>query len=276
MIGNERMTARVQSALQHFAETPFYKIPLATPIAINIKEKKIFSKNTPTYTNCTEISFLRNYYHHYCIRLFLCNKKKGEDFHSFVTFTTFSRASLRLFQTFPSTSERLHPVIRALVVTRPQFTLVHPSLSLHPFQHVPTPSVNHRDCLEIGLLFYFRKQFASVIKKFPRVHAHLSTPNSPSLRSFQHPFFTHRIFAAAVSRLFRLPLIEYAIKQILRVCKDKEIFLPSSPRPSLLARFECLLHLHRENFSCCFTGLKNCFFFRILPVSRDRKITKFY
>lgn len=68
--------------------------------------------------------------------------------------------------------EKIASVIRALVDTRP---FSHPCMTLvHPFRrHVPPPSVN-RDCLEIGLLFYFRKQFASVIKKFPRV-----TPSPP-------------------------------------------------------------------------------------------------
>lgn len=84
--------------------------------------------------------------------------------------------------------EKIASVIRALLDTRP---FSHPCMTLvHPFRrHVPPPSVN-RDCLEIGLLFYFRKQFASVIKKFPRV-----TPSPLSLclsRSFSlclNPFF---------------------------------------------------------------------------------------
>lgn len=111
--------------------------------------------------------------------------------------------------------EKIASVIRALVDTRP---FSHPCMTLvHPFRrHVPPPSVN-RDCLEIGLLFYFRKQFASVIKKFPRV-----TPFPLSLclsRSFSlclNPFFFYSSELLRVS-LFNIfaplvPLINSTIR----------------------------------------------------------------
>lgn len=104
------------------------------------------------------------------MQIFLCLRKKGGKSIFVLCYVYNSLAFFfKHFQAHRKDCIRNTRTGRHTPLSHPRMTLVHPFR-----RHVPAPSVN-RDCLEIGLLFYFRKQFASVIKKFPRV-----TPSSLS------------------------------------------------------------------------------------------------